>query len=317
MNDRYRLSDGRVHGFRIGNIFDGRDNVKDLSEICNRRMLAPIVKHDYPLYTIAVLGVQGSGKTEVCKYLAYTVQNHYGIDNVNTIFADSPTLAYPKLDKKSVQLIVIDDAAQHLSSRSAGKQEELDEWFMIRHKAMAAAETDTGRIITILNWQRYATVHPNFRNPDLWLFTSAMADTSDIRQVQMRTGHMAYKALSDNWDKVQSGDMAAKSNVIARITARPLPIGAGWYYSQYMREHDPNWKDWPNLLRTGIKESKLTREEVLEKFRKDEEKEILVKIHDRYHIDGKMQSEIAKELELSQSQISKSLKKLEIGRAHV
>lgn len=312
MTESYRISDGRAHGYRLSNLIDGSYDVKSITDLCVRRMLAPIIQHDYPLYTVAVLGVQGSGKTEVCKYLSYLTQKKYGIENVNTVFTDNPSIAYKKLDKKPIQLVVIDDAAQHLGSKSAGKQDELDEWFLIRHKAMAAAGSDTGRIITILNWQRYATVHPNFRNPDMWLFTSSMADTSDIRQVRYRTGPLAYDALSENWDAISDGDLSARSNVMARISARPLPVGAGWFKTEYMRTYDPDWTDWPELMRTGQKKKTLTREEVLDRFRKEKEHELLVKIHDMYHIDGKMQSEIAKELDISQSQISKILAKLEV-----
>lgn len=307
-NEPYRISDGRMHGYRIGSLYDTKHDVKDITAQCKRRMLAPIIEHDLPLYTVSVLGLQGSGKTEVCKYLAYEVQNRYGIENVNTIFSDNPTIAYSRLDNKPVQLVIIDDAAQHLSSQS-GKREELDEWFMIRHKAQDASGCDTGRVIAILNWQRYSSVHPNFRNPDLWLFTSPMGDGGDIRQVRSRTGNFAYDTLSEKWDAVQSGDNTAKSNLIARIPAIPLPAGSGLFISQYMRTYDPNWKNWPELLR-AIPKKERTREEAIGLIREDERYDLQIMIYDAYN-SGKTQVEIAEKHGLAQYQVSRTLKKLE------
>ena len=307
-NKPYRISDGRMHGYRIGNLYDTKQDTKDITNQCLRRMLAPIVLHDMALYTVSVLGRQGSGKTEVCKYLAYNVQNHYGAENVNTIFADNPSIAYPRLDDKPVQLMVIDDAAQELGSQS-GKREELDEWFMIRHKAEDASGCDTGRIIAIFNWQRYSSVHPNFRNPDLWMFSSPMADNADVKHVRSRIGGIAYDSLSDNWNTIDTGDISAKSNVIARIPVIPLPAGSGWFFSQYMRNYDPDWKNWPEMLRTG-KVAKRTREEAIAQIREDERYELQIMIYDAYE-SGKTQVEIAEKHGLAQYQVSRTLKKLD------
>lgn len=307
-NKPYRISDGRMHGYRIGSLYDSKMETKDITGQCLRRLLAPIVQHDMALYTVSVLGRQGSGKTEVCKYLAYKIQNHYGHQNVNTIFADNPSIAYPKLDDKPVQLMVIDDAAQELGSQS-GKREELDKWFMIRHMAEDASGCDTGRVIAIFNWQRYSSVHPNFRNPDLWMFSSPMADNADIKHVRGRTGRIAYESLSDNRNQIELGDNSAKSNVIARLPVIPLPAGAGWFFSQYMREYDPDWTNWPKMLETA-KTSKRTREEAIELLRKDESYDLQFLLYDLYN-SGKTQTEIAEKHGLAQYQVSRTLKKLE------
>lgn len=310
MSESYRISDGRMHGFRLGDLFDSKQDVKDISDEIKKRILAPIVQHDMALFTISVLGLQGSGKTEICKYIAYAVQTHYGASQVNTIVTDNPSVAYPRLDDKPVQLIIIDDAAQHLSSQAAGKRDEFDEWFMIRHKAEDAGKTDTGRVIAVFNWQRYSSVHPNFRNPDLWLFASPMADTDDIVKVRSRTGNIAYDSLMDNWDKIQSGDQSCKSNVMARIPAKPLPAGVGWVFTKYMRLHDPAWGGWPEMLRTTGRIT-ITQEEALEQIRNSGEERTALEIYDAYHGEGKTQAQIAQDRKISQSYVSKNISRIE------
>lgn len=313
MSDTYRISDGRMHGYRLGDLFDTKLEVKDLTDECMKRILAPIVENDMALYTICVLGLQGSGKTEICKYLAYTIQSHYGAMNVNTLVVDNPTIAYKELNERPVQLIIVDDAAQHLGSQCPGRREEFDAWFMIRHMAEDASGNSSGRVIAVFNWQRYSSVHPNFRNPNLWLFASPMADAADVEKLRARTGNHAYASLRDNWDKIQSGMQTCKSNVMARLPDRDLPAGVGWFFSRYMRTHDPGWEGWPPMLRTATygKEKKRTREEILEEMRTGGDHDLMMQIHDQYRIEGKPQKEIAANIGISQSQVSKILAKVD------
>lgn len=313
MSDPYRISDGRMHGYRLGDLNDLKVEVKDLTDDCLRRILAPLVPNLMDLYTICVLGLQGSGKTEICKYIAYIVQEHYGAEDVNTVVVDNPTIAYKELDSRPIQLIIVDDAAQHLGSQSVGKREEFDKWFMIRHIAEEASGSPTGRVITVFNWQRYSSVHPNFRNPNLWLFSSPMADTADIEKLRLRTGNQAYASLQDNWDKVQTGDQTCKSNVIARLPDKPLPAGVGWFFTEYMRTYDPDWDGWPTMLRTATygRQKRRSRDEILDSLRSDSAHELMMQVHDLYRIEGRTQKEIAGNIGVSQGQISKILSKVD------
>lgn len=309
----YRITDGRLHGYRIGDLYDDSSEVGEITGAVNSRMFSQIRDHEMSLSVSCVLALQGAGKTEFCKYLAYMASLSYGSD-LKILLVDNPSISYLELDDHPVHMVIVDDAATYLSSQSGAKnRDEYNKWFMIRHTAEKAADSDTGRLIYLFNWQRYSTVHPNFRNPNMWFFASPMADRNDIDQVRQRTGDVAYDALKANWDRILSGDQSRKSQIMARIPDREIPSGVGWYMSEYMREYAPEWSGWPKLIRSEEyfgKKKEITREDVLEKLRSDTEWERDLSVAE-FAWSGKPQKDIASEYGISQPMVSKIVRKTE------
>ncbi|MFA6804248.1 MAG: hypothetical protein WCR24_07165, partial [Candidatus Methanomethylophilaceae archaeon] len=312
MGNSYVLTDGRMHGSLIGNLYDDSMEIPDITNRVNRRMFSGVTEHEMSLCTSCILALQGAGKTELCKYLAYTAQQEYGKD-CHTIVTNDLTIAYDEMDDSPVHVIVIDDAATNLSSmQGSEKNKAFNKWFMIRHIAEEVADSDTGKIFVFFNWQRYSTVHPNFRNPNMWFFMSPMADVKDINQVQSRIGDRGYVALKDNWDKIQDGDMILKSKSVVRIPDRDIAGGVGWYNSKYMREFKPEWNGWPKMLKAeeyGRVKEVPTVEEILDKYRNDPDYSQCVELYRDYN-DGVSQVALETRYGIPQYTISRMIKKI-------
>jgi len=310
------LGDGKSHGHLLGDIYEEVIEVPDYTDRVMRHMQTPIRKNEVSLFNIAVLGLMGSGKTEICKYVLYELQQHFGIPNVEVIFTDNLEFVLENIGTsgKDVSVVIIDDAASALSSRKGVSKDELfTEWFKLRHIFEDNGNTKTGKIFTLLNWQRMKSVYPSFRNPDLWLFSSAMADNNDTKEVQSRTGDIAYRELKVHWDRIQGGDSSEKSNAVVRFPYKEISKGVGWFRSQYMEEYDPSWES-PRLIKLEeylSSKSKMSDEEKLQKLLENPKTKKAAEVYQMCAIEEKRQKDVAIEYEMSQSAVSQIVTRVE------
>jgi len=270
----FLLNDGREHGHLLGDLYDKTYDIIDFTEKVQKHMLTPVRDREVTLYSTAILGLMGSGKTSACMYFAHMIEEHYGSENVQIIFADDLTIVYDKIGKegKKVVVFIIPDASSYLSSlKGDNRQEVVNEYFRIRHIYEENSGCLSGKIFGFLDWQRMKNVLPRFRNPDLWCFLSSMADHSDIYEVESRVGERAYDFLTDHWDKVQSGHSELKSDSVVRISAKEISVGVGVFHGAYVPEKYPEWQEPPFLKAKAyfakpVKPEKPSYENVMEKL---------------------------------------------------
>lgn len=311
-----RLSDRRPSGYRLGDVFDVKNDVENLTENSLKRILSPLVKDDFPMYVITAIGLQGTGKTYFCKYLAFKAWEYYG-DKMKIIFTDSLKVALSELDDHTVYFIIIDDAAEHQSSKdgmSKDNKEIAKRWFRLRHEAMAKCCSATGRIIVVFNYQRWASVHPDFRNPQLLFALGPMADTKDANAIYYRVGQYAYAFLEAKQDKIESNDQEAKNESIVRIMSKPLPQGSGLFQSQYIPKDDP-WsiEHWPEYLeeRNYVFDEEITESDVLDELANNNKWQRKAEVYSRYASGEEDQQELAFSYGLSKGRISQIVKEVE------
>lgn len=313
----YLLNDGRQHGHLLGDLYDKTFDIQDFTEKVQKHMLTPIRDNEVSLYSTAVLGLPGAGKTTLCLYFAYLICMHYGMDNVQLIYADDLTVVYDKIGKevngkgevKKVVVFIIPDASTYLSSlKGDNRQEVVNDYFRIRHIYEENSGCMTGKIFSFLDWQRMKNVLPRFRNPDLWAFLSSMADGGDIREVETRIGERAYDVLSDHWDKVQGGRSELKSDAVVRLSAKDVIGGVGMFHGKYYPVECPDWQP-PDFIRAKAyftRANKLTLEEALDKIAQnsDNKRNLDWYLSSReYKADGKTIVAIAAESERSPSTV--------------
>ena len=307
----YRLGDGRTHGQRLGRILDENIELKNMTDAVLDRLFAPVRENDMGISIACILASMSMGKTELCMYLAYRAELIYGID-LKVIFTRSLERAYAELSEKKVHLIIIDDAAMYLSSMNAAKRQDVwAKWFEIRHLAEDAAQCKTGRVIVLVNFQRYASVHPNIRDmTNLWMILSPQADFEDIKKVERIVGDDGYTELKNKHEKVLSGDVSMKNQCVIRFPERDIASGVGTFHSNYMPVLDPSWKRPPMLSDLEIPvDKKLTKEEVLTMYENDKYWSQRIAAY-RLAEEGMLQSDIAKneKFKVAQSTISQWMK---------
>lgn len=303
----FLLGDGREHGHLLGDLYDKTYDIIDFTEKIQKHMLTPIRDKEVTLYSTAILGLMGSGKTSMCLYFAYMIEKHYGEENVQIIYADDLTVVYDKIGKvgKKVVVFIIPDASTYLSSlKGDNRQEVINDYFRIRHIYEENSGCLTGKIFGFLDWQRMKNVLPRFRNPDLWLMLSSMSDVADIREVETKIGERAYDYLADHWDKVQSGRSELKSDAVVRIAAKEVSVGVGVFHGEFLTDKHPEWPQ-PKFIRAKdyfSKPAKLTYEQAIEKIAGNPDNERDLAWY-KANIEGKIIAAIATECGKSSSTV--------------
>ena len=263
-----RLAFGHNFADRIGWTYNNKDEVKDLTETLNNLMLSDLNEGEMQLFVLLVWGLPGTGKSELCSYLAYLCGLHYENDSY-VVHTNNLKVIYESFGRhpdKSVKVGVVHDAAQHLSSSDGamkGTKELYKDWHEIRHLAEDATGQKTGRIIVIMNFQKLSTIHPIFRNnADAFIMLSPAGDKADVKEIKDRIGTAAYDGLRNNRRMTLKGNHHLKCNSIVSITAHGFPDGVGWYHSEYLPKYAPDYKV-PKLIKSYAAAT-VTKEEILE-----------------------------------------------------
>jgi len=307
MSRGYRITDYRPKKRRIGDIFDIKNEVSDLTDRVIRMMIGKEIENDFQLFTMTAMGLQGVGKTYFCKYLAFKAYEVFG-DRVKIIFTNHLNVAIDQFDEHSIYFIVIDDAAEHHDSKEGTTKAQrimAKRWFRIRHIAKEVSKSETGRIMIIFNYQRWTSVHPNFRNPQLLFALGPMADTNDIKAIESRVGNIAYECLGDKLNQIEAGDNSFKSNSIVRITSQPIPQGVGWIFGDFIEK----WDEWPPFLDHAKYDytKKKTQADIIDEMLCEDKWTIKAEMHKLYHEDSIDQTKISGKYGVSRSRVSQNI----------
>jgi len=323
----WRLDDGRPWGRRLVDIFDVKNEFKDLTYYIEKIMFKEPTEGDFELFVMTIVGTQGQGKTEFCKGLAYRASQIYG-DRVKIIFTDSIDVACAELDEHTIYFVIIDDAVNHQAAResmSKANVATMKKWYDIRHKGKTSSGSETGRLIFVFNYQVWSTVDKTFQNPQMLAALSPLANDKDVRDIQRLIGEQAYECLDDKQQIIESGDNSVKGNAMVRIMSKPVERGVGWFYGTYVPAVAPNWDKWPKYLKKNEYNfsGKLDEEEILDillsedKWKRKTEHYIL-NVRNKGTPRYKMQSEIAAQSDppITQERVSQNIKevKAEIER---
>lgn len=305
-----RLSLGFAEGlFSVADFFpDGK--LRDITAEINKRIFHRIPKgSQVSKSSMCVVGAQGCGKSVLLAYIWWLAVGIYGEDRVHLIYTDDIRIALAELNPdKPVQLVIVDDAMTNASSRQIYEQTEiLKVYNRSRHVFMELLKGKPGHIIYIYiwAWQRFGELDPAFRQADVILFKSGIAEPSERRVIEGFMGPWYTRVLWQMWDMINRGNNAVKSLSVARIASLDEPFGTGIYRS----EMPPI--ELPEILRADDYFSDTEAE--------DERLEVLegkagwgrrVEAYRMYRGGGMTQAEIGEALGMTQGQVSDAVSKV-------
>lgn len=248
-----------------------------------------------------IVGKPGCGKTEMFKSRAKYALDKYGRDNVNLVYTDDLRVAIARMDTRPVQYLIVDDASKRMSSRAVFEQREvLGTFNRLRHHYEDLGATK-GIVICEFGWQRWKDVDPGFRDGSSIIFKTGMTTSDEQAYIEDIIGPAYLGRLGWIWDQIDRGNNKIKGLSVGRIGPRPIDQGGVGYYRHKMVY---GFEEFPEIL--------LGDEWLDEKRRYIEPKDninAMVRMADR----GMTQLEIAERLGISQSTVSKGLRKARSG----
>jgi len=283
---------------------------QDRTDEVNPRMFPKIPKGSQvvPVH-INIVGKPGCGKSTLMNFLCWLAIKKYGVDKLNIVYTDDLNVCYDMINNKPVQLFFVDDATSNASSREIFEQKELAKTFnRQRHVFEGKLMGKPGVIITIFGWQRWKELDPAFRDGDIIIFKTGMAQESEKKIIEDFIGTYYTTVLDGIWDRIALQDNAAKSTSVVRISARSIWRGGVGLYRHEVKENAlPPFIE--SVKYFGAIEEDI--EGVLDKLARQEGWSTMVACYRKHVIDGKTQTEVAKELGVRQGYVSESKKKVE------
>ena len=245
-----------------------------------------------------IVGKPGCGKTELFKSRAKHALDKYGKENVNLVYTDVLRVAIARMDTRPVQYLIVDDASKRMSSRAVFEQREvLGTFNRLRHHYEDLGATK-GIVICEFGWQRWIDLDPGFRDGSSVIFKTNMTSDSERRMIEDLIGPAYMGRLDWIWDQIDRGNNKIKGLSVGRIGPKAIDQGGVGYYRHKMVW---NFPEFPEIL--------LGDEWLDDKGRYIEPKDnvsAMTRMADR----GMSQLEIAEQLGVSQSTVSRGLRKV-------
>lgn len=280
-----------------------KHGMKNLTNDINDRIFIKIPKgKQVEKSSVCVIGGQGSGKSVLLAYLYEVACNRYGIGRINCIYTDDIRVALDLLNDDPVQLVIIDDAMTNASSRQVFAQAEIIKVYnRSRHVYEDKLNGKPGLIIYIWAWQRFGELDPSFRQGDVLMFKTGMAEPSEERLIKSFIGNWYARVLWQIWDKINRGNNAIKSKSVCRIASLNEAQGTGLYISENTEQQLPKIIHGSDYFR----DSK-TEDEILDAMRTKPGWNDKIECYLLGRDAGLTQQEIAERLDVSQGFVSKS-----------
>lgn len=281
--------------------------LRDITRDLDARFFIPFPKgSQVAKASSCTVGGQGSGKSEMLKWRVGKAKRIYGEENVHVIYTDDIRVALDVIDDTPVQYIIVDDAMTYASSREVFQQTEIVKVYnRSRHVFEDKLGSKPGLILYDWAWQRFGELDPAFRQGDVLIFKTGIAEPSERRLIEGFLGPFYTKVLWQNWDRMNRGNNAAKGISVGCIASLDRSVGVGIYRSGMTDEplppmirHEDHFKD------------------------EDEEQIILDEYRDKaywprriscYELSrqGMRQVDIAEKLGMSQGAVSEAIAKVE------
>lgn len=280
--------------------------LRDITEELDRRFFIPVPKgSQVAKASCSIVGGQGCGKSELLNYRVWTANHIYGRENVHVIYTDDIRVALDLIDDKPVQYLIIDDAMTYASSREVFQQTEIVKTYnKSRHVFEERLHGKPGLILYDWAWQRFGELDPSFRQADVQIFKTGIAEPSERRTIEGFLGPFYTRILWQIWDKMNRGNNAIKSVSVGRIASLDQKLGVGIYRSKMvdrvmpeMIRHEDHFKDEEET------------ETILDKYREDPVWSKRIRCYE-LSLDGKRQVDIAAELGVRQGYVSEAISKV-------
>lgn len=216
-------------------------NLRDITEEVDKRFFLKIPKRKGQVAkaSMLVVGDQGCGKSAQLVYYYDKACKIYGRENINTIYTDDIRVALDKLNDKPVQLVIIDDAMTYASSREVFSQTEIIKVYnRSRHVYMERLNGREGLILYIWAWQRFGELDPAFRQGNILIFKSGIAEKRERAAIEGFLGKWYTRVLWQIWDTMSRGNNLVKNTSVARIASMDERLGVGLYKSKYIERPD-------------------------------------------------------------------------------
>lgn len=283
--------------------------LKDITEDVDKRFFLKIPKRDGQVAkaSMLVVGDQGCGKSVQLVYFYDKACNIYGKENINAIYTDDIRVALDKLDDKPVQLVIIDDAMTNASSREVFSQTEIIKVYnRSRHVYMERLNGKEGLILYIWAWQRFGELDPAFRQGNVLIFKSGIAEPRERAAIEGFLGKWYTRVLWHIWDRISRGNNEIKNRSVARIASLDQAAGAGLYISEYIER-----PDFPEIIKSeDYFEDVSSENELLEILREKPGWSTRVQYYIDYRDEDVTQQELADRYGVGQGRISDGISRV-------
>ena len=285
-----------------------KNHLNDVTSELEKRFFIPFPKEDSSQVAKAsacIIGGQGCGKSVFIAYWADLAIQKYGEDRVHIIHTDDIRVALDMIDDSPIQLIIVDDAMTYASSRQVFKQTEIVKVYnKSRHVFEEKLNGKPGLILYIWAWQRFGELDPAFRQGDVLIFKTGMAEPSERKLIGSFLGPWYTKILYQIWDKINRGYNAVKSTSVGCIASLDPSVGVGLYHSGMTDRPLP-----PMVRSEEYFTDDRAEEEILDKYRTDPVWARRIKMYE-LNKGGMKQSEIGAQFGVSQGAVSDAVRKV-------
>jgi len=301
-------------GYRLGHCYDlEAREIPNMTKQIQNRIIKRIEDRNMQYVSVAVNGVQGSGKTEYVMFWAWMIQRTYP-DQVWTIYADDINVVLEEAKKipswVRVVVVILEDMMSYQDSYSTQKdKQKAADWYLVRHKIKERIG-NTGIIYGFLIWQRYTSVNANFRNTDMYALFSPMLNQNDADVIRRMIGDEGYQAVRQEYADRQIADVR-RSRVVVHLSALDDPL-AGFHDYQYVAASDPYW-NYPKLLKSAeyfAPPPKKTKEDILSMIAEDRRYDGYTALYMSY-LKGMNQRELSEMHGISQATVSRWIARVE------
>jgi len=283
-------------------------HLRDVTEDLERRFFIPFPKRTSSQVAKAsacIIGGQGCGKSVLIAYWANKAVKKYGEENVHIIHTDDIRVALDVIDDTPVQLIIVDDAMTYASSRQVFKQTEIVKVYnKSRHVFEERLKGKPGLILYIWAWQRFGELDPAFRQGDVLVFKTGIAEPAERKLITSFLGTWYTRILYQIWDRINRGNNLVKSTSVGCIASMDPAYGVGIYRSELTEFM------LPEMIRSEeyFSDARL-EEEILDKYRDDP---IWGRRIEFYELskEGKTQKEIGELTGVNQGTVSAGIRKV-------
>lgn len=225
-----------------------RYRLRDITEQADKRFFLPIPKSKGQVAksSMLVVGDQGCGKSVQLVYYYDKACKIYGKENVNAIYTDDIRVALDLLNDQPVQLVIIDDAMTYASSREVFNQADIIKVYnRSRHVYMERLNGKEGVILYIWAWQRFGELDPAFRQGNILVFKTGIAEPRERAAIEGFLGKWYTRVLWQIWDTMSRGNNEVKNKSVVRIASLDQKFGTGIYVSKMVKR-----SDFPEMIRS-------------------------------------------------------------------